>query len=113
MDKVRGMAKKANLTVYGPTKRCKRGHLAPRYVSTGNCVECHAEREQVWKPSAPPIIPREGVVVLRNVQVPRKYLNAIRQLIDAYMAAEGLLPGPPPEVLEFKSDSPPVARGPD
>ena len=28
---------------YMPSQRCKRGHLAKRYVSTGGCVRCVAE----------------------------------------------------------------------
>lgn len=32
---------------YFTGKPCKRGHLAPRFVSTRNCVECNRERGRI------------------------------------------------------------------
>lgn len=99
------------LPTYFTGKPCKRGHVAERYTSTGNCVDCHALRDQetVSSPARPAFIPREGVVVLRSVAVPRVHLHAIRSMIDAYMAAEGLLAGPPPTVVP-ESNARPIRR---
>src|SRR3546814_1154719 len=32
---------------YSTGRPCKRGHLAPRFRSTGNCTECNRERGRV------------------------------------------------------------------
>ena len=82
-------------THYFTGKQCRNGHVAQRYVSTGTCVRCatmyNEKNRNVY------IERREGVVMLRNVTVPRKHLKAIMSMVGAYMAMEGLLPGPPPE----------------
>lgn len=103
-------AKLAGMTFFNSGKPCGRGHFADRYVSSGNCLQCHAERVMEKRatptPKPAPIVPRAGVVILRNVAVPRAHLHAIRQVIDGFMAAEGLLPGPPPEIVDPNAPQP-------
>lgn len=95
----RNEARAAGETLYVTGHPCVRGHTAPRYVSTGNCVQCHADRQQVkTRPSQakPAVERREAVAVLRAVSVPRKHLRAVLSFIAALMAQEGLKPGPDP-----------------
>ena len=42
-DKPRNMARLAGERTYISGKTCKNGHVGPRFVSTGDCIECRAE----------------------------------------------------------------------
>jgi 5-methylcytosine-specific restriction endonuclease McrA len=42
----RKAAKAAGLKTYFTGKPCKRGHIGPRYVSRGNCVQCDNRRNR-------------------------------------------------------------------
>jgi DNA-binding XRE family transcriptional regulator len=51
----REAAKTAGLTTYETGAPCKHGHLAPRYVASKTCVECHhQQKREAWqqKPKA-------------------------------------------------------------
>ena len=41
MTMTKGEAQRLGLTVYRTGQPCKRNHRAWRYVSTGNCIDCH------------------------------------------------------------------------
>lgn len=41
--------------LYATGRPCKRGHLAERYVSTGNCVDCIKESNERFRPKNPDI----------------------------------------------------------
>jgi hypothetical protein len=94
----RNEALRAGLKHFNTGRPCAQGHLAPRYVSTGNCVEC--ARNQTNATRSRYVERRPGVIVLRGLTVPRKHLPAILAMVDAFMAAEGLLLGPPPVLVE-------------
>lgn len=87
-------AHRAGHTHYYTGVPCANGHDGLRYVSTGNCVECARAYTRAGR--ARYVERRPGVVVLRSLTVPLKHLPAILAMVDAFMATEGLLPGPPP-----------------
>jgi hypothetical protein len=89
---------RAGHTHYYTGTPCAQGHDSLRYVSTGNCTECARSYTQAGR--ARYVERRPGVVVLRGLTVPRKHLPAILAMVDAFMAAEGLLLGPPPVQVE-------------
>lgn len=82
------------------TKPCRRGHLGLRYVSTGNCVECHKSRDRSDDHADALTEIRPGVVILRNLTVPREDVSTIQQIVLAMMVARGLRPGPDPTLQE-------------
>jgi len=41
-------ARKQGLKVFFTGKKCKRGHLCNRYVSTGSCLECSKIKVKEW-----------------------------------------------------------------
>ena len=85
-------------THYFTGKPCKNGHLALRYVTTSSCVDC--SKRHVQKIRAADLPPREGTVVLRGLIVPRKHVKTPLAMAESFMALEGLLPGPPPQITE-------------
>lgn len=46
-------ARAQGLSSYFTGKPCKRGHIARRYLPSGNCVECHAAWSPVWAANNP------------------------------------------------------------
>jgi len=45
----RGAAKSAGLKTYFTGKPCESGHMEPRYVSNGGCVQCEKRRSREWR----------------------------------------------------------------
>jgi len=39
----------ANLTFYFTGKRCRNGHVKPRYVKSGKCLQCSDEHSKSWR----------------------------------------------------------------
>ena len=71
---------------------CKRGHVAPRLVLSGNCVECNR--------SARPHRKRSEAIGNRAIKVtmivPKNHVMAMRQIAASFCALEGILPARPP-----------------
>lgn len=42
-------AKKQNLRFYFTGKSCKRGHIVPRYVASGDCEICSKNRRAIYR----------------------------------------------------------------
>ncbi len=86
-------------------KPCKYGHTGLRYVSTGNCVECHKLRDRTDEHADVLTEMRPGVVILRNLTVPREDVSTIQQIVLAMLIARGLRPGPNPTLIELDAES--------
>lgn len=89
-------AHKAGLKHYFTGKPCKHGHVAQRYITTGNCFECARRfvlenRQQIHDA-------RPEVMMLRQVIIPRQDCKTILAFIHGMMALRGLQPGPDPMV---------------
>lgn len=86
------------LTHFYTGRLCQQGHDAKRYVSTGTCIACSKGYVDKFRHTF--LDTRPGVCVVRGLVVPKKHVRAIVEMAQAFMAAEGLLAGPPPTVTE-------------
>jgi hypothetical protein len=77
----RNEARISGLKLYYTGKPCRRGHDAYRYTTSGTCTQC-VVKQPVGLPAT--------VIVLKRVFVPRKHLQAIVEIINAYMDLEGI-----------------------
>ena len=78
----RRQAFRAGRSKYYTGKPCKRGHSAPRYVSSGVCCECHAEtararRERLIGPALMSVTVR---VPGNQAQALRDYAGLLREM---------------------------------
>ncbi len=82
MISTRKDARDAKLTTYFTGKPCKRGHDAPRYVNSGNCVVCNKLSNQSYYK------PLEPKTVRIKITIPHKHIRAIKALAAAFCALE-------------------------
>lgn len=69
-------------------KPCRAGHTAERYVSTGNCVDCHKISMERYRQNMHDM--RPGITVLSNLKVPTKHVDAILAVVNIYLKMENL-----------------------
>lgn len=67
----RDEARAAGRLMYETGQPCRRGHIAARYVSNGECTVCHARR---------------GTGGFKDVEVPTQLVDLIRATVDAAIA---------------------------
>ncbi len=84
----RTQAKADGLTRYADGRRCRNGHLAERYTSTGNCVACVRTKDRNVKPE-PTTTGRPGFVV----RVPPAAVEAVKAMGWWVRKSDGLLYG--------------------
>lgn len=80
---------------------CIRGHVAPRYVITGNCVECNRTARPMRKLDAATIEkrmakkPPPSKFLKVTLTLPRAHVAAMKEFARALCAAEHPPPPPP------------------
>jgi hypothetical protein len=67
-------------------KPCKHGHVSPRYVSTGNCIQCLRQYSGKYAP------PPGGSVIFPLQRVHPDDLETLYQLVDYLNSKRGLPP---------------------
>lgn len=80
---------------------CIRGHVAPRYVITGNCIECNRTARPMRKLDAETIKKRSSMkpppspFLKVTLTLPRGQVASMKELARALCAAEHPPPPPP------------------
>lgn len=111
----RADAAAAGLLQYNTGLPCKYGHLAPRYVSTGGCLQCLRGYGKQFRIDTN--FRRQGFTVFPAVRVPPESLEAFRSMcaaLNVQLPDVAATPPPPPVVLPppVLPPAPPPSSGP-
>lgn len=68
----RAEARAIGLRHYFTGKPCCHGHVAPRYVAQGSCVECHAADHETWRLKRTPALKQRDRFKKLRTQARRK-----------------------------------------
>ncbi len=77
LPRTRAEALDLGFTRYWTGVPCKKGHVAPRFVSSGGCVECQRANSAAWK-AANPVKARASSAAWKsaNRKQRRRHLNS-------------------------------------
>ena len=64
---------------------CIRGHVAPRLVLSGNCVECN----RTARPHRKRTVIHDGGIIAVKITIPKNHVAALKQIAAAFCALEG------------------------
>ena len=86
MEKItRKEAHDSAMVHYFTGKPCIHGHVAPRLVLSGNCVECNRTMRPMRKSSKP----LDGGIIAVKITIPKNHVAALKQIAAAFCALEG------------------------